>query len=149
KTTPQPTPEPMSVPVVPALDDPLAPAAAEQAGAAAGTYETLLAEGEALRRRPYTASGEGQILRQHAKDRMTVWERIDVLKAGGTEPVVLWQNGGKNPDGAPLVTTIVKIRGRDVALYGHASTVRAGSMDATNGRKLADHIYLAGDRGMP
>jgi acetyl-CoA carboxylase carboxyltransferase component len=30
------------------------------------------------------------------------------------------------------------VNGRDVAFYGHDFTVRAGSMDATNGRKLAN-----------
>ena len=33
-------------------------------------------------------------------------------------------------------------RSSDVAIYGHDFTVRAGSMDATNGRKLANLIYL-------
>ena len=32
---------------------------------------------------------------------------------------------------------------------GTTSRVRAGSMDATNGRKLANLIYLAGERGIP
>ena len=47
------------------------------------------------------------------------------------------------------MTAVVQIGGRDVALYGHDFTIRAGSMDATNGRKLANLIYLAGNRGMP
>ena len=46
--------------------------------------------------------------------------------------------------GASIVTAIVKIGGRDVALYGHDFTVRAGSMDATNGRKLAIMDDLTG-----
>ncbi|MFM7143207.1 MAG: acetyl-CoA carboxylase carboxyltransferase subunit, partial [Alphaproteobacteria bacterium] len=60
--------------------------------------------GHELRERPYTASGTLARLRQHAKDRMTVWERIDVLKDPGSTPTVLWQNWGKNLDGASLVT---------------------------------------------
>ena len=150
KTTPEPPLQPAgAAPVSPTLHDPLAAADDALGAPILSTYDALLAEGEALRRKPYEASGEIQILRQHAKGRMTVWERIEVLKDKGSDPVVLWQNWGKNLDGASLITTIVKIRGRDVALYGHDFTVRAGSMDATNGRKLADHIYLAGDRGMP
>ena len=90
-----------------------------------------------------------QIGRQHAKRRMTVWERIDVLRDRGTEPTILYQNWGPNLDGASLVTAIVQIEGRDVALYGHDFTVRAGSMDATNGTKLANFIRLAGRQGMP
>jgi acetyl-CoA carboxylase carboxyltransferase component len=135
--------------VTPTLEDPLAEAPAEGPSAAAGPYDTALRAGEELRRRPYAASGVVQVLRQHAKDRMTVWERIEVLQDKGAQPTVLWQNWGQNLDGASIVTLVTKIHGRDVAIYGHDFTVRAGSMDATNGRKLANLIYLAGDRGIP
>jgi acetyl-CoA carboxylase carboxyltransferase component len=114
-----------------------------------GPYDAALREGEQLRERPRTAAGPVQIGRQHAKRRMTVWERIDVLRDRGTEPTILYQNWGPNLDGASLVTGIVKIEGRDVALYGHDFTVRAGSMDATNGTKLANLMRLAGRQGMP
>ena len=135
-------------PVVPRLDDPLQDGAAP-AAAALGPYDQAVAAGEELRRRPYAAAGVIPTLRQHAKGRMTVWERIDVLKDEGTQPTVFYQNWGKNLDGASLVTAVIQIGGRDVALYGHDFTIRAGSMDATNGRKLANLIYLAGNRGMP
>ncbi len=140
-------------PVLPTLDNPLAeesgePAAQEPAGAAT-PYDQALQAGEELRRRPQAAAATVQILRQHAKGRMTVWERIDVLQDRDSRPTVLYQNWGRNLDGASIVTAIVQIRGRDVALYGHDFTVRAGSMDATNGRKLANLIYLAGNRGIP
>ena len=151
KTSAKPVPKPpvsASAPVAPALDDPLKDAA-PAAAAAAGPYDQAVAAGEELRRRPYTASGVLPTLRQHAKGRMTVWERIDVLKDEGSEPTVFYQNWGKNLDGASLITAVVQIGGRDVALYGHDFTIRAGSMDATNGRKLANLIYLAGNRGMP
>jgi acetyl-CoA carboxylase carboxyltransferase component len=143
-------PEQAPRPVVPALDDPLAEGAARPAvKAQLGPYDLALEAGEELRRRPYEASGTVQTLRQHAKGRMTLWERIDVLKDAGTSPIVLYQNWGRNLDGASIVTAVVEIEGREVALYGHDFTVRAGSMDATNGRKLANLIYLAGNRGMP
>ena len=138
--------------VTPTLDNPLAgpaEAASRDAHASLGAYDQTLVQGEELRRRPYSAAGTVQILRQHAKGRMTVWERIDVLQDKGSQPAVLWQNWGRNLDGASIITAVVKIRNRDVALYGHDFTVRAGSMDATNGRKLANLIYLAGERGMP
>ncbi|MEY4951429.1 MAG: hypothetical protein RL698_3640 [Pseudomonadota bacterium] len=137
--------------IVPTLDDPLAPAAAPRAADAPppGPYDLAMQSGLELRERPFAASGTLPRLRQHSKDRMTVWERIEVLKDPGSTPTILWQNWGKNLDGASLVTAVVPIRGREVALYGHDFTVRAGSMDATNGRKLANLIYLAGDRGMP
>ena len=80
---------------------------------------------------------------------MTVWERMDVVRDSGTEPTILYQNWGPNLDGASLVTAVVQIEGREVALYGHDFTLRAGSMDATNGTKLANLIRLAGRQGMP
>jgi acetyl-CoA carboxylase carboxyltransferase component len=114
-----------------------------------GPYDKALREGELLRARPLTAAGPVQIGRQHAKRRMTVWERLDVLRDPGTEPTILYQNWGPNLDGASIVTAVVEIGGREVAVYGHDFTVRAGSMDATNGTKLANVIRLAGRQGMP
>ncbi|MGB3050489.1 MAG: carboxyl transferase domain-containing protein [Polyangiales bacterium] len=114
-----------------------------------GPYDKALREGELLRARPRTAAGPVQIGRQHAKRRMTVWERLDVLRDPRTEPTILYQNWGPNLDGASIVTAIVEIGGREVAVYGHDFTVRAGSMDATNGTKLANVIRLAGRQGMP
>jgi acetyl-CoA carboxylase carboxyltransferase component len=138
--------------VVPTVDNPLA----SDAGTAPATrqsppglYQKVLVQGQELRSRPYTASGTLQTIRQHAKNRMTVWERIDVLQDPNTRPTILYQNWGRNLDGASIVTAVLQIRGRDVALYGHDFTVRHGSMDATNGRKLANVIYLAGERGIP
>ncbi|MEP5764489.1 MAG: carboxyl transferase domain-containing protein, partial [Halieaceae bacterium] len=52
-------------------------------------------------------------------------------------------------DGASLDTAIIRVNGRDVALYGHDFTVRAGSMDATNGKKLARLFELAAKRRIP
>src|SRR5215470_2312611 len=142
---------PSAAPVTPALDNPLVRdvPATEAAAPPRGLYDLALAAGEELRRKPYAASSTIQTIRQHTKDRMTVWERIAVLQDRDATPTVLYQNWGRNLDGASIVTAVVKIGGRDVALYGHDFTVRAGSMDATNGRKLANLIYLAGERGIP
>ena len=139
----------MSTPLddlVPILDEPLR---ADDGGAdeAALPYEKTLAEARALQERPRIAGGYRNISRQHRKNRMTVWERIGVLSE--ERPMVLFQNWGPSLDGASLVTAIVKIHGRDVAVYGHDFTVRAGSMDATNGRKLASLYKLAAKQGMP
>jgi acetyl-CoA carboxylase carboxyltransferase component len=147
-TKPKPARAIAPTPIIPTLDDPLHDGATE-APAVLGPYDQAVAAGEELRRKPYAAAGVIPTMRQHAKGRMTVWERIDVLKDEGTQPTIFYQNWGKNLDGASLVTAVVQIGGRDVALYGHDFTVRAGSMDATNGRKLANLIYLAGNRGMP
>ncbi|MBK9668039.1 MAG: acetyl-CoA carboxylase carboxyltransferase subunit [Gammaproteobacteria bacterium] len=118
-----------------------------QIGYQPGLYEQTLAAGYALQQRPRLAAGVVNIQRQHHKERMTIWERIKVLADG--EPTVLFQNWGENLDGASLVTAMIKVNGRDVAIYGHDFTVRAGSMDATNGRKLARLFELAGKRRIP
>jgi len=135
--------------IKPRLDNPLADAPATADASTLPPYDAALRAGEELRRRPYTAATTIQTLRQHARNRMTVWERIDSLQDRDAQPTVLWQNWGKNLDGASIVTLVTTINGRDVAIYGHDFTVRAGSMDATNGRKLANLIYLAGNRGIP
>ncbi len=112
-----------------------------------GGYEEAMKEGYDLIQRPVKSVKIDQIEKQHFKKRMTVWERIRVLT--DTEPNILFQNWGKNLDGASLVTGILNIGGRDVALYGHDFTVRAGSMDATNGSKLARLFNMAGEKGIP
>ena len=114
---------------------------------ATGGYEEAMKEGYDLIQRPIKSVSIDQIEKQHFKKRMTVWERIRVLT--DKDPNILFQNWGKNLDGASLVTGILNIHGRDVALYGHDFTVRAGSIDATNGKKLARLMYMAGEKGIP
>src|ERR1700759_177515 len=130
-----------------ALDNPFSiePETAETTPATA--YDTALATGDELLQRARQGGGLRRVMVQHDKDRMTVWERIKVLT--DREPNILWQNWGPNLDGASIATGINKIRGRDVALYGHDFTLRAGSMDATNGAKLARLIYMAAEHGIP
>jgi acetyl-CoA carboxylase carboxyltransferase component len=130
-----------------ALDNPLAPAPAAAAAPGASVYDDALRMGTELLERPQQSGGLRRVMVQHSKQRMTVWERIKVLSDG--EPNILWQNWGRNLDGASIVTGILKIKGRDVAVYGHDFTLRAGSMDATNGAKLARLIYMAADHGIP
>ena len=60
-----------------------------QATSPGGPYDEAVREGELLRARPRTAAGPVQIGRQHAKRRMTVWERMDVLRDQGTEQTIL------------------------------------------------------------
>lgn len=112
-----------------------------------GLYETTLEMGNQLIERPLHGGGVDRIQVQHSKDRMTVWERIKVLT--DKEPNIYYQNWGANLDGASLVTGILKVGNRDVAIYGHDFTLRAGSMDATNGSKLARLILMAGEHGIP
>lgn len=112
-----------------------------------GPYEEAMNVGHELTERPIKSVPVAQVEKQHFKKRMTVWERIKVLT--DENPNILFQNWGKNLDGASLVTGILNIDGRDVALYGHDFTVRAGSMDATNGTKLARLFQMAGEKGIP
>ena len=140
-------------PIKPTLNNPLDPPEKVEfnipgeIARATGPYEEAMKEGWDLIQRPVRSVAIDQIEKQHAKKRMTVWERMRVLS--DKEPIVLFQNWGKNLDGASLVTAVLNIGGRDVAVYGHDFTVRAGSMDATNGSKLAKHFRLAGERGIP
>jgi acetyl-CoA carboxylase carboxyltransferase component len=131
-----------------ALDNPFA----ADAGVAlrsepAQAYQRVLARGEELIAKGRALGGPARILQQHAKQRMTVLERMQVLTA--REPNILWQNWGEQLDGASIVTAILDIDGRDVAVYGHDFTQRAGSMDATNGAKLAKLLDLAAENGIP
>lgn len=127
------------------LSNPFATEQAEQTDV--GRYEATLQRGLELRERPYVAAGTASRQRQHLKGRMTVWERIRYL--ADDEPHVLYQNWGPNLDGASLVTAVITVDGRDIAVYGHDFTVRAGSMDATNGEKLARLFELAAKRRIP
>ncbi len=139
--------------IIPAIENPFAEQKEQdfsvpgQITEAPGLYEENLKSGYELQQRPRLAAGTANIRKQHQKGRMTIWERISVLS--DKEPTVLFQNWGENLDGASLVTAIVNIEGRDVALYGHDFTVRAGSMDATNGKKLARLFQLAAKRKIP
>lgn len=133
------------------LDNPLAPKPVakrrDSTHRSARFYEDSLELGRELLEKPKQGGGLDRVRVQHAKGRMTVWERIQVLT--DREPNILWQNWGRGLDGAAIVTGILSIAGRDVAVYGHDFTLRAGSMDATNGAKLARLIYLAAERGIP
>ncbi|MCH8884315.1 MAG: acetyl-CoA carboxylase carboxyltransferase subunit [SAR324 cluster bacterium] len=131
------------------LDNPLAPGGQERQLPIEpdSEYERVLARGRELIERGRALGGPARILQQHAKGRMTVLERVRVLTK--SEPNVLFQNWGEHLDGASIFTAIVNVDGRDVAVYGHDFTQRAGSIDATNGAKLAKLLYLAADNGVP
>ena len=75
------------------LENPLkAPSSNASEAAPLKPYDATLARGAELQERPYIAAGERNILRQHLKNRMTIWERIRYL--AGNEPHVLYQNWG-------------------------------------------------------
>lgn len=129
------------------IENPFLPPKKTESETTPGIYEEANAMGQELLEKPLKGGGTDRILVQHSKGRMTVWERIKVLT--NSEPNILFQNWGRNLDGASLITGILNVNGRDVAVYGHDFTLRAGSMDATNGNKLARLIYMAGEHGIP
>lgn len=136
--------------VMPTITNPLSkPLVNVRSSQSDGIYERALSEGQELIDHPKSSVPLRNVLRQHQKGRMTVWERITYLADTCSEPIVLFQNWGPQLDGASLVTALIKIDGQDVAVYGHDFTVRAGSMDATNGKKLVRLIEIAGKRGIP
>ena len=140
--------DPRPAPAAYSLENPFAAGpAAKEAGRGGGLYEDACDLGRELIAKPLKGGGPARVLVQHSKQRMTVWERIKVLT--DLEPNILWQNWGRSLDGASIVTGIVKVQGRDVAVYGHDFTLRAGSMDATNGAKLARLILMAAEHGIP
>ena len=110
-------------------------------------YGKVVARGHELIAKGQAMGGPARIMQQHAKQRMTVLERVRVLTE--SEPNILFQNWGEHLDGASILTALLNIDGRDVALYGHDFTQRAGSMDATNGKKLAKLLYMAAENGLP
>ena len=131
--------------IAPSMGNPLR-AAPRSEDSGNSRYRAVVEHAAALRRRPQ-AAGRAAAVRQHAKERMTVWERLSLLS--DRTPEILYQNWGEQLDGASLVTALIDINGRKVAFYGHDFTVRAGSIDATNGAKLVGLIELATKWGMP
>ena len=142
---PKAKPAPDATPV--SLDNPLAESASAAPEAPETEYDRVVRSGAELMAKPRELGGPIRILQQHAKGRMTVLERLQVLT--DQEPNILFQNWGQQLDGASILTAIADIGGRDVAVYGHDFTQRAGSMDATNGAKLAKLLTMAAERGIP
>ncbi|MGD8859031.1 MAG: carboxyl transferase domain-containing protein [Myxococcales bacterium] len=129
------------------LENPLAEAPAAGTDGVSNGYDDALEMGRELIERPRRGGGLKRVMTQHGKQRMTVWERIRVLTSD--KPNILWQNWGPQLDGASIVTGILSVNGRDIAVYGHDFTQRAGAMDATNGAKLARLILMAAEHGIP
>jgi len=127
--------------------DPKTPKSVSTNETPAMRYDQILKRGEELINKPLQGGGESRVRVQHSKGRMTVWERIKVLTSN--EAHITFQNWGAELDGAGIVTGILNIDGREIAIYGHDFTVRAGSIDSTNGNKIARLILMAGEHGIP
>lgn len=137
--------KPSSKSIIPTLENPFQKIV--QPDIEQDRFTQVVSEALAIKAKPYRGGGHEQIARQHARQRMTVWERIRVLS--DQPPEVLFENWGENLDGAAIVTAIVRIGNRQVAVYGHDFTVKAGALDASSGRKLARLLNLAGQLKMP
>lgn len=110
-------------------------------------YNTLLERTRDVSERDHSTVLPKNVVRQHEKGRFTVWERLERLFDGQVS--ILHRNWGENLDGDSLVSAIGTVNGRQVAFYGHDFTVRAGSITAENGAKLAHLIGQAVKLGIP
>lgn len=132
---------------VASLDNPFADAAPSKKSDTPESYQALIERTHELEERDQNRAPARAIVRQHDKNRMTVWERLDTLF--DNKPHVLHKNWGDELDGSSLVTAIGMVDGRRVAFYGHDFTVRAGSVTAANGQKLAHLFEQTGKLGIP
>ena len=99
---------------------------------ATGPYEVAMKEGYDLIQRPIKSVSIDQIEKQHFKKRMTVWERLKVLS--NKAPNILFQNWGKNLDGASLVTAILNIGGvANITLIDREGRITAFDTGPGNG----------------
>ena len=119
---------------------------------------TLVEELEARRATARRGGGEERIARQHAQDKLTARERLDLLIDAGTW-VELGIHGrphfsqrameGKEAPADGVVTGYGKVDGRLVAVAAYDFTVMAGSMGMTGETKVARLRELALSKRIP
>lgn len=129
------------------LGNPFASSQPTGKGASEGLYSSLLGRARELNTRDHSSAPVTAVVRQHDKNRLTVWERMDALF--DDQPQVLHKNWGSKLDGSSLVSAIGTVEGRKIAFYGHDFTVRAGSISAENGAKLAHLLAQAAKLRIP
>ena len=134
-------------PLTPKLTNPLKEQHVQTHENQADVYSGLSERSLAISERDKTIASPANIVRQHEKNRFTVWERID--RFFDSPPHILHRNWGSNLDGDSLVSAIGTVNGRRVAFYGHDFTVRAGSITAENGSKLAHLVEQAAKLRIP
>ncbi|HWH95773.1 MAG TPA: acyl-CoA carboxylase subunit beta [Baekduia sp.] len=102
--------------------------------------------------------GEERITKQHAADKLTARERIDLLVDGGTFSELGLHAGvhfsvrgleGKEAPADGVITGYGKVDGRMVAIAAYDFTVMAGSMGMTGEIKVARLRELALSKRMP
>ena len=104
----------------PFLTDPAPAPPSKNAGEE--TYDRALQLERELHQLPVQGGGTDRVRTQHAKERMTVWERIKVLT--NSEPNILWRNWGPRLDGASIVTAF--LRSVDAMSRSTGTTSRSG-----------------------
>src|SRR6201991_1891620 len=115
---------------------------------------------ELLERRPQAklGGGEERIAKQHAADKLTARERIDLLVDAGTFSELGLHAGihfsvrgleGKEAPADGVVTGYGKVDGRMVAVAAYDFTVMAGSMGMTGELKVTGLRQLALSKRMP
>ena len=119
---------------------------------------SLVEELEARRATARLGGGEERIARQHAQDKLTARERLDLLIDAGTW-VELGIHGrphfsqrameGKEAPADGVVTGYGKVDGRLVAVAAYDFTVMAGSMGMTGETKVARLRELALSKRIP
>src|SRR5689334_1951052 len=119
---------------------------------------SLVEELEARRAQARLGGGEEKIARQHAQDKLTARERLDLLVDAGTW-VELGIHGrphfsqrameGKDAPADGVITGYGKVDGRLVAIAAYDFTVMAGSMGMTGEVKMARLRELALSKRIP
>ncbi len=100
--------------------------------------EVLEREFQALRDEVRRGWGQKYVERVHAKDKLTVWERVDRLKDPGSQvfPIGTFVNhgrmfgegkGARTSPGAGVLTAFVKIHARYTIVIANDNTVASGS----------------------
>ncbi len=110
------------------------------------------------RARAKQGGGEDRIAKQHAKNKLTARERVELLVDPGTfnelEPFVTQQYDELNPDferylGDGVVTGYGRVDGRLVYVYAQDFTVQGGALGEMQSRKICHVMDLAVAEGAP
>jgi propionyl-CoA carboxylase beta chain len=112
----------------------------------------------AMRERARQAGGQDRIARQHAKGKLTAYERITLLLDPGTFHEIEAFTTHQGDDlgltterypGDGVVTGFGQIDGRTVYVYAQDFTVIGGTLGEMHGRKICHLMDLAAQNGAP
>ncbi|MFQ5948841.1 MAG: acyl-CoA carboxylase subunit beta, partial [Acidimicrobiia bacterium] len=121
-----------------------------------GSWEDHVAELEQRRERNLAMGGEERVARQHAQDKLTVRERLDLLCDPGSyvEFGLLSDHmdpslGDRHLAADGVVTGVGNVDGRRIAIAAYDFTVMGGSMGVVGESKVARMRELAVRQRMP